>query len=41
MEPIVKIENVETGYTIEGWKAFATIIGIWLGPAAIVFALMV
>lgn len=37
----MKIENVEAGYTIEGWKAVAIIIGIWLAPAAIVFALMV
>lgn len=37
----INIENTEEGYTIEGWKAVAIIIGIWLAPAAIVFALMV
>lgn len=37
----VKIENEKTGYVIEGYAALAIILGIWLAPAAIVFAVMV
>lgn len=37
----MKIENIEENYTIEGWKAVVIILGIWLAPAAIVFAIMV